>query len=416
MSEFPVALPAPLVDAEVDLRDFPDMMLDVRKLRDSRFGAEVTGEAFRAGVMLWCAAWHQVPAGSLPDDDVELGNLAGFGRVIGAWREVREQALQGFVKCSDGRLYHETVSEVANAAWRKRLEHFYERACERFRKSIKDTPADKRPKPISFDDWNRLRLVAGLRADAPETSAEPGQAAPVKAGNLVPPETPPPSGGKNLLPADKPGTSGKTKPMPKSPKLKTDVPAETPHRSTGTTSNSGGNGARSGGNGADGGGIPAENALKGEGEIRESLINTEAKASAVASPGADDSVELSAKDVAWSLGVALLGDKGRGMLGKLAKTYGDHVLLEALRAAQAEMPLHDPKSWLVAACEARKATAQAEKASVQTTIADLANRDPHPAWLEGTGFDNLFVAESEGCFEHNRAQWRDGKRIAGGAR
>ena len=32
---------------------------------------ELRSNAFRAGVLLWCAAWHQVPAGSLPDDDVE---------------------------------------------------------------------------------------------------------------------------------------------------------------------------------------------------------------------------------------------------------------------------------------------------------------------------------------------------------
>jgi hypothetical protein len=82
------------------------MELDVRRLRDSEFAAGVTGEAFRAGVLLWCAAWHQVPAASLPDNDTELANLAGYGRVVKEWRKVREQALTGFVKCSDGRLYH----------------------------------------------------------------------------------------------------------------------------------------------------------------------------------------------------------------------------------------------------------------------------------------------------------------------
>lgn len=107
-------LPAPLVPAEVDLRDFQYMELDVRRLRDSRFGAEVSGDAFRAGVMLWCAAWHQVPAGSLPDDDIELANLAGYGRFVKEWRKVRAEALQGFVPCSDGRLYHEVVCEKAH--------------------------------------------------------------------------------------------------------------------------------------------------------------------------------------------------------------------------------------------------------------------------------------------------------------
>ena len=91
-------LPQPLTPADCDLRDFQYMELDVRRLRDSEFAAGATGEAFRAGVLLWCAAWHQVPAASLPDNDTELANLAGYGRVVKEWKKVREQALNGFVK------------------------------------------------------------------------------------------------------------------------------------------------------------------------------------------------------------------------------------------------------------------------------------------------------------------------------
>lgn len=45
----PTASPAPLTAAEVDLRDFQYMELDVRVLRDSRFAAQVVGDAFHAG-------------------------------------------------------------------------------------------------------------------------------------------------------------------------------------------------------------------------------------------------------------------------------------------------------------------------------------------------------------------------------
>ena len=62
-----MSYPDPLVPAEVDLRDFKYMELDVQMLRDSRFAAEVEPEAFRAGLLLWCASWHQLPAASLPD-------------------------------------------------------------------------------------------------------------------------------------------------------------------------------------------------------------------------------------------------------------------------------------------------------------------------------------------------------------
>ncbi|MDX7953748.1 hypothetical protein P7D22_21520, partial [Lichenihabitans sp. Uapishka_5] len=81
--------PAPLVPAFVDLADYQFMPLDVRRLRDSRIAALVTGEEFRSAVLLWCASWHQVPAASLPNDDIELAHLAGFGRVVSEWLKVK---------------------------------------------------------------------------------------------------------------------------------------------------------------------------------------------------------------------------------------------------------------------------------------------------------------------------------------
>ncbi len=106
--------PAPLVPAEVDLRDFGYMPLDVLRLRDSDLAALATGDEFKAAVLLWCVSWHQVPAASLPDDDRLLARYSGAGA---GWKKVREEALRGFVKCLDGRLYHPTVAEKANEAW-----------------------------------------------------------------------------------------------------------------------------------------------------------------------------------------------------------------------------------------------------------------------------------------------------------
>lgn len=111
------SLPAPLVPAEVDLREFAFMPLDVRRLRDSRIAAHVTGDEFRAAVLLWCASWHQEPAGSLPDDDVELAQLAGCVK-LRAFRKLRSAALHGFIKCSDGRLYHPVIASFAVRVWR----------------------------------------------------------------------------------------------------------------------------------------------------------------------------------------------------------------------------------------------------------------------------------------------------------
>ena len=86
--------PEPLVPAEVDLRDFKFMPLDVVRLRDSGLTAKATGDEFRAAVLLWCASWHQVPAASLPDDDDELANICGYSRSRREWAKVRVGALR----------------------------------------------------------------------------------------------------------------------------------------------------------------------------------------------------------------------------------------------------------------------------------------------------------------------------------
>ena len=114
-------LPDPIVPPEVDLRDFAFMPLDVVRLRDSGLTAKASGDEFRAAVLLWCASWHQKPAASLPDDDQELANLCGYGRAPKEWKKIRAGALHGWMKCSDGRLYHPIVGEKACDAWASKL-------------------------------------------------------------------------------------------------------------------------------------------------------------------------------------------------------------------------------------------------------------------------------------------------------
>lgn len=113
--------PAPLVSVEVDLRDFSFMPLDVVRLRDSGLTAKATGDEFRAAVLLWCASWHQRPAASLPNDDMELANLCGYGRSMREWSKIRKGALRGWVECADGRLYHPLIAVKANEAWQSKL-------------------------------------------------------------------------------------------------------------------------------------------------------------------------------------------------------------------------------------------------------------------------------------------------------
>lgn len=113
-------LPEPLTPADCDLRDFAYLPLDIVRLFGSRFHAVASDSEWRAGVTLWLKSFHQVPAGSVPNDDVELCRLAELGRDIKVWRKLRVNALHGWVLCSDDRFYHPVVCEKVLAAWKQK--------------------------------------------------------------------------------------------------------------------------------------------------------------------------------------------------------------------------------------------------------------------------------------------------------
>jgi len=110
-------LPQPLVPAEVDLRDFSWMPIEIHRLRRSKAWLICKRKPELAFYMLnlWTAAWHDTPAASLEDDDDVLADLAMCDP--SKWAKVREQVLRGWVKCSDGRLYHPVVADLARGAW-----------------------------------------------------------------------------------------------------------------------------------------------------------------------------------------------------------------------------------------------------------------------------------------------------------
>lgn len=115
-------LPDPPIDPEVDLRKLEYMPLLGGKLFESDFYLDADDAEFRTGLRLWWAAWNQVPAGSLPAEDHRIRGLAGLTENPQKWRKVRDKALRGFEKHSDGRLYHPVVVEQALIAWAKRAE------------------------------------------------------------------------------------------------------------------------------------------------------------------------------------------------------------------------------------------------------------------------------------------------------
>lgn len=141
-------LPPPMVPADVDLRNFGFMPLDALRLRDSDLAALSTGDEFKAAVLLWCVAWHQVPAASLPKDD---RLLARFSEAGANWRRVKDMALRGFVECSDGRLYHPVIAEKALESWNKKLAQR-----ERTRLATEAREARRRAESAQRDDQRNV--------------------------------------------------------------------------------------------------------------------------------------------------------------------------------------------------------------------------------------------------------------------
>lgn len=146
-------LPAPLTPPDCDLRDFQFMPLDVVRFAQSDLVALEDPAAVLANILLWGASWHSLPAGSLTDDDRVLARLAGYGRGISEWERVRSGALRGWIKCSDGRLYHPVVAEKALDAWMGKLRQRHRTLCAAVRKHNERNPDDKVEAP-DFDTWN----------------------------------------------------------------------------------------------------------------------------------------------------------------------------------------------------------------------------------------------------------------------
>jgi hypothetical protein len=107
----------PLTLPDCNLRDVPHFELDIARLLDSDFFAKSDGSEFKAAIALWLKSWWQVPAASPPNDDAVLAVLSGTGD---EWQFYKKMALHGWIKCSDGRLYHPVVAEKAREALERR--------------------------------------------------------------------------------------------------------------------------------------------------------------------------------------------------------------------------------------------------------------------------------------------------------
>lgn len=104
-------LPEPMTTPDCDMRGLPYMPFDVANILISDLVLSTSGAEFKAAILLRAASWNRTPAASLPDDPRALAKLAGVD--FCDWDSVKDRALDGWVKCSDGLLYHPQVAERA---------------------------------------------------------------------------------------------------------------------------------------------------------------------------------------------------------------------------------------------------------------------------------------------------------------
>lgn len=133
---------APLTPSDCDLRDFAFMPLQVERLRRSKawLYAKRLPELGFYMVNLWATSWHEVPCASVEDDDDVLADAAMCDPK--RWPAMKIRVMHGWVKCSDGRLYHPVVAEKACEAWEAKRAQRHRTAAATAARTKKTSAAD----------------------------------------------------------------------------------------------------------------------------------------------------------------------------------------------------------------------------------------------------------------------------------
>jgi len=290
-------LPAPLTPMDCDLRDFKFIPIDIVRLFNSEFHARSDDAVWRAGMTLWLKAFHQVPAASIPDDDVALARLAELGRDVKSWKKIREGALYGWVKCLDGRLYHPVVAEKAMEAWQGKKNQRVRTGKARLQAMLARLPKACEPVELAHMECSIQTLMTELSQSLSQTEHAALEASVT-----------------DLLAEAK--RKGEWKGKKERKGKGQDLP----------------------------GGFAPDGADAGVPGLSDS--------------SADQMPERMTKDEIWHSGKSLLMQSGMprsqcgSFLGKLVRDHTAAVVVEAVRAAVVERPA-DPVSFLAAACKRR---------------------------------------------------------------
>lgn len=168
--------PAPLVPAECSMAGNDWFPLYFQRLRKSKWWRRASDMARARNVMLWGDAYQATPAGSLPDDDDDLAEAAGFGMDVDAFVAAKAEIMAPWVLCSDGRWYHPTTCEMVLDAWGKlgerRRKDAQRKADQRAR--TRGDPGDTPPSPqcVPRDNEDVPRDSATVQPESAAISAQ----------------------------------------------------------------------------------------------------------------------------------------------------------------------------------------------------------------------------------------------------
>ena len=108
--------PDPPVPEEANLGKLHWMQFDVDRYQGSIFAMTASLAGQGAALNLWLYAWKQ-PGICLPNDERVLARVCGLNWQGKEWNDVKEEALDKFYVCSNGKLYHPYLSELGRDSW-----------------------------------------------------------------------------------------------------------------------------------------------------------------------------------------------------------------------------------------------------------------------------------------------------------
>jgi hypothetical protein len=150
-STFSTEIQDPLVPADVAFPSYLWTPLDINAVTEGELSF-LSGDGFKAAIMLMMKSWQEKPAASLPDDPKRLAAYCGFGRgpaALDQWDAVKDEALSDFTLCSDGRWYSRTLAPQVIEAWKGTNNRKAQTEAARTAKAAKRQAAEPSPTPVT---------------------------------------------------------------------------------------------------------------------------------------------------------------------------------------------------------------------------------------------------------------------------